>query len=87
MWEGWETYTEQSPSWLLPLCPSARSCGDSGLEPTSKSSSQESSLAWGCHTARDCALLGFQDGKEGSMALQSLQEGDHKGHKDHKGPQ
>jgi hypothetical protein len=61
--EGWDTYAEPQLAPSVAYWPSACSYGDSGLENTSKSSSQESSLALGGHTARDCGLLGFQDGK------------------------
>lgn len=45
--EGWDTYTEPQLDPSVAYCPSACSCGDSGLENTSKRSSQESSLALG----------------------------------------
>lgn len=71
---------QPAPSFVA-YCPSACSCGDSGLGPYFQK--QQSGVLFGLGgvgsgIVRDCALLGFQDGKEGSVALQSLQEGDHK---------
>lgn len=77
--EGWDTYTEPQLDPSVAYCPSACSCGDSGLENTSKRSSQESSLALG----GGGTLLGtvpcwISRMARESMALQSLQEGGHK---------